>query len=176
MSTRTFGTGSSGTGRRLDLGSMISDRALAIDVSGIRRVFELGAKLENPVNLSIGQPDFTVPEEVKQATIDAIRNDRNGYTLTQGAPELLAAVTRRLRDDVGWEAPSDETGLLVTSGTSGALMLACLALLNPGDEAIIPDPYFVVYPVAGRPLTGARIVYVRHVSRLPHDGRPRGAT
>jgi aspartate/methionine/tyrosine aminotransferase len=51
----------------------------------------LGAKLKNPINLSIGQPDFPVPDSLKEATIEAIRADRNGYTLTQGAPELLQA-------------------------------------------------------------------------------------
>lgn len=144
--------------RRFDFDAMISQRARAIDVSGIRRVFELGAKLADPINLSIGQPDFPVPEPIKDATVDAIRADRNGYTLTQGAPELLDAVSRRLASDVGWEAPSDELGLLIASGTSGALLLACLATLNPGDELILPDPFFVVYPAMGE-ITGARVVY-----------------
>ena len=55
--------------------------------------------------------------------------------------------TRRTRGTFeSCATPSEELGLLVTSGTSGALMLACLALLNPGDEAIIPDPFFVIYP------------------------------
>ncbi len=139
-----------------DFDALISARARSIDVSGIRRVFELGAKLEDPINLSIGQPDFPVPDAIKDATIDAIRADRNGYTLTQGAPELLEAVERRLRDDVGWTI-GDDTGLLVTSGTSGALFLACLAVLNPGDEIIVPDPYFVIYPALGG-MCGARVV------------------
>ena len=140
-----------------DFDEMISQRARSIDVSGIRRVFELGAKLKDPINLSIGQPDFAVPQPIKQATIDAILADRNGYSLTQGAPELLQAVSRRLADDVGWTAPSGETGLMITSGTSGAIMLACLALLNPGDEAIIPDPFFVIYPALAE-ISGARVV------------------
>jgi aminotransferase len=142
----------------LDLDSLISDRAEAIDVSGIRRVFELGASLANPINLSIGQPDFPVPQPLKQATIDAIANDRNGYTLTQGAPELLSAISKHLGEDIGWEVPSDDLGLMVTSGTSGALLLAYLVLLNPGDEAIIGDPYFVIYPALGK-MTGAKTVY-----------------
>ncbi len=71
---------------RLDFEDLLSDRSLAIDVSGIRRVFELGAKLDNPINLSIGQPDFPVPDALKDATIDAIRTDRNGYTTKYGSP------------------------------------------------------------------------------------------
>lgn len=143
---------------RLDFGDLLSDRSLAIDVSGIRRVFELGAKLDNPINLSIGQPDFPVPQALKDATIDAIRADRNGYTLTQGVPELRSAIARRLHDDVGWDVPSDDLGLIVTSGTSGGLLLAMMATLNPGDEVIVPDPYFVVYPALTE-LTGGRPVF-----------------
>jgi aspartate/methionine/tyrosine aminotransferase len=128
-----------------------------MDASGIRRVFDLGAKLANPINLSIGQPDFSVPEEIKSAAIEAIRADRNGYTVTQGIPALHEAIWKELAADVGWAGPSDECAALVTSGTSGGLLLACLALLDPGDEAIIPDPYFVLYPQLG-PLTGGRMV------------------
>ncbi|MHC5113527.1 MAG: pyridoxal phosphate-dependent aminotransferase [Planctomycetota bacterium] len=142
----------------LDFDAMISARARSIDVSGIRRVFELGAKLENPINLSIGQPDFPVPDEIKRATVEAVDADRNGYTLTQGAPELLGAISRRLADDVGWTVPSDDHGVLVTSGTSGALLLACLALLDPGDEIVVPDPFFVIYPALGS-ISGARVKY-----------------
>jgi aminotransferase len=142
----------------LNVNDLLSDRTRSIDVSGIRRVFELGAKLKNPINLSIGQPDFPVPDSLKEATIEAIRADRNGYTLTQGAPELLQAVSQRLADELGWSVPSDETGVMITSGTSGALLLAAMTLLNPGDEAVIPDPYFVIYPALG-PMTGGRIVH-----------------
>ena len=138
--------------------ALISERALNIDVSGIRRVFELGAKLKDPINLSIGQPDFPVPQEIKQATIDAIQNDRNGYTLTQGAPDLLEATSKHLAKDVGWTVPSDDLGLLIASGTSGAMMLAMAAMINPGDEVIMADPFFVVYPALAE-ITGAKIVY-----------------
>lgn len=125
---------------------VISARARELDISGIRKVFELGAKLRDPINFSIGQPNFPVPDSIKQAAINAINADRNGYTLTQGIPELRRVVSQRLLADVGWETPSDDLGLIITSGTNGGLFLSCLAMLNPGDEVIIPDPYFVVYP------------------------------
>jgi aspartate/methionine/tyrosine aminotransferase len=141
----------------IDVQSILSERTRSIDVSGIRRVFELGAKLEDPINLSIGQPDFAVPDPIKQATIGAIEADRNGYTLTQGAPELLESVSRHLASDVGWDAPSDELGLIIASGTSGALLLAFTALLNPGDEVILPDPYFVVYPAIASITSGKAV-------------------
>lgn len=138
--------------------SLISERALGIDVSGIRRVFELGAKLTDPINLSIGQPDFPVPDPIKQATIRAIEDNHNGYTLTQGAPQLLRAVSKRLRDTIGWDLSSDDLDVMITTGTSGALLLAFMAVLNPGDEAVIGDPYFVIYP-AHATMAGATAVF-----------------
>ncbi len=141
----------------MDLASLISARAESIDVSGIRRIFELGAQLNDPINLSIGQPDFAVPESMKRATIEAIQNNKSGYTLTQGIPELRQRIGQRLREDLGWNAPSDQTGVMVTSGTSGALFLAAMALLDAGDECVIPDPYFVLYPNLAK-LTGAKAV------------------
>lgn len=131
----------------MDVRRLVTDRALAVDASGIRRIFQLGAQIENPINLSIGQPDFPVPEPIKRAAIEAIENDYNGYTQTQGIAPLRDKLTQWLATDLGWSFGSaGDPELLVTSGTSGALFLAFLALLGPGDEAIIPDPYFVMYP------------------------------
>ncbi|HED53855.1 MAG TPA: aminotransferase class I/II-fold pyridoxal phosphate-dependent enzyme [Phycisphaerales bacterium] len=131
----------------MDTERLICDRARAVDASGIRRIFNLAAKLQDPINLSIGQPDFPVPDRVKDAAIEAIRTDRNGYTLTKGIGPLLDRIAAHLRFDIGWDVPGDD-GLdcIVTSGTAGALTLLFLALIGPGDEAIIPDPYFAMYP------------------------------
>lgn len=140
--------------------NLLARRALSVDASGIRRVFELGRTLKNPVNLSIGQPDFPVPDAIKDAAIDAIRNDRNGYTLTQGIPELQSRIKQHLAHDLGWdfsENASHPMEAIVTSGTSGALYLLAMATLQEGDEVIVPDPYFVIYPhLAG--LFGAKAV------------------
>ncbi|MEE3001491.1 MAG: aminotransferase class I/II-fold pyridoxal phosphate-dependent enzyme [Planctomycetota bacterium] len=136
----------------------LSDRVSSIDVSGIRRAFQLGADLENPINLSIGQPDFPVPGVMKEAAIDAIQSDLNGYTLTTGHPPLLKAISTHLEKDINWNCGSDDLDLMITSGTSGALLLSFMAMLNPGDEVVIADPYFVVYPTLG-PMTGSSIVY-----------------
>jgi aspartate/methionine/tyrosine aminotransferase len=141
----------------LPLDRLISRRAKSIDASGIRKVFDLAAKLKDPINLSIGQPDFPVPQRMKQAAVDAILENRNGYTVTQGIPPLLDAIWKRLGEEVGWQGPSAERSAIVTSGTSGGLLLAFLCLLDAGDEAIVPDPYFVMYPQLGA-LTGGTIV------------------
>ncbi|MCC6322211.1 MAG: aminotransferase class I/II-fold pyridoxal phosphate-dependent enzyme [Phycisphaerales bacterium] len=142
----------------MDIERLISDRALSISASGIRRVFDLGAKLKDPINLSIGQPDFPVPDPLKSAAISAIQNNANGYTVTQGIAGLRTRIAAHLKADLGWQVdtrPSAEAdpsapGLLVASGTSGDLLLAFLALLNPGDEVIFADPYFVMYPHVAR--------------------------
>ena len=107
------------TASSLPVDRLISRRAKSIDASGIRKVFDLAAKLKDPINLSIGQPDFPVPEAMKQAAIDAIRENRNGYTVTQGIPQLLDAIWNRLRSEVQWEGPNADRVAIVTSGTSG---------------------------------------------------------
>src|SRR5437667_2245840 len=120
----------------------IADRMSSIEASGIRKVFELARTINDPINLSIGQPDFDVPEPIKLAAHKAIDAGHNAYTLTQGIPELR----QRLLADVRREYPDAKRELLVTSGTSGGLLLAMLATVNPGDEVILFDPYFVMYP------------------------------
>lgn len=123
--------------------SWIADRMRYIEVSGIRKVFDLAASLKNPVNLSIGQPHFPVPAAIKQAAHAAIDADRNGYTVTQGIAELRA----KLKADVNQRYPGrHDRELFITSGTSGGLVLALLSIINAGDEVIFFDPYFVMYP------------------------------
>ena len=141
----------------LDFDSLISHRARSIDASGIRRIFELGVKLEDPINLSIGQPDFPVPREIKDAVIEAIESDRNGYTVTQGDASVLAAVREQLAAEMGWSLEDENLGVMLTSGTSGGLVLAAMTLLEKGDELIVPDPWFVLYPQLAK-LTGASMV------------------
>jgi aspartate aminotransferase/aminotransferase len=124
-------------------------------VSGVRKVFELGESLKNPINLSIGQPHFDVPEPIKSAAKAAIDAGHNGYTVTQGIPELLAA----MRADVQARFPGQDREVLVTSGTSGGLLLTLLATVNPGDEIVTADPYFVAYPNVVA-LAGGKLVTV----------------
>ncbi|NLE39481.1 MAG: pyridoxal phosphate-dependent aminotransferase [Pirellulaceae bacterium] len=125
------------------------------DASGIRKVFDLGAKLKDPINLSIGQPDFDAPHEVRQAAVEAINSQKNGYSLTQGAPVLREKLQKRTDETYG----HDDRQLFVTSGTSGGLFLALMACANPGDEIIIFDPYFVMYEALAR-VVGAKVVHV----------------
>ncbi|MDA0838137.1 MAG: aminotransferase class I/II-fold pyridoxal phosphate-dependent enzyme [Planctomycetota bacterium] len=136
--------------------SKLADRMSRIDASGIRKVFELASKIEDPINLSIGLPDFDAPEQLKQAAIRAIEKGMNRYTVTQGEKGLQKALKKRLIADKGVN-PDGE--IMITSGVSGGIFLAFLTLLNPGDEILLPDPYFVIYKHVTR-LLGATPVYV----------------
>jgi aspartate aminotransferase/aminotransferase len=120
----------------------IADRMSAIEVSGIRKVFELARSLKDPINLSIGQPHFDVAEPIKRAAHQAIERGANGYTTTLGIAELRD----KLHAEVQRRYHHADREVFVTSGTSGGLVLALLAAVNPGDEVIFFDPYFVMYP------------------------------
>jgi aspartate/methionine/tyrosine aminotransferase len=119
----------------------IAERTTTFDSSGIRRVFDLASRLKDPINLSIGQPDFEVPAAVQDACIEAIRTGKNGYSPTQGLPVLR----EKLQTQIDGEYGHDDRHVFVSSGTSGALVLAILSLVNPGDEVLIFDPFFVMY-------------------------------
>jgi aspartate aminotransferase/aminotransferase len=105
--------------------------------------------------LSIGQPDFDVPEPVRRAAIEAIQSGKNGYALTQGMPVLR----ERLQAKIDREYGHDGRQVFVASGTSGALVLAMMALVNPGDEVIVFDPFFVMYNSLAA-MMGGTAVYV----------------
>ncbi len=119
----------------------IADRMKHIDASGIRKAFDMAKAMKDPINLSIGLPDFDVAEPVKLAAIDAIEHGFNAYTQTQGIPELRG----KIQSAVDAEFRHADRQVLITSGTSGALLLALCCVVDPGDEVIIFDPYFVMY-------------------------------
>lgn len=133
----------------------LADRTRLFDASGIRKVFDLGAKLQDPINLSIGQPDFDVADPVRQVAVEAIQSRKNGYALTQG----IAPLREKLQTEIKTQFGHDDREVFVASGTSGALMLALNVLVNPGDEVIVFDPCFVMYD-ALTAVVGGRVVYV----------------
>ena len=120
---------------------ILADRTELIDASGIRKVFALAESLEDPINFSIGQPDFDVPQELRNEAIKAIESGQNKYSQTAGDNLLRGKIAEQIENELGWKKPA----VLVSSGVSGALLLVFMALINPGDEVIIPDPYFVMY-------------------------------
>ncbi len=118
----------------------ISRRAQSVDSSGIRKVFDLASRLKNPINLSIGQPDFDTFDEIKQGAIAAINGGKNSYTQTQGIEPLREKLRARYQ-----LARFEDLDVFLTSGVSGGIFLAFMATLDPGDEILIPDPFFCIY-------------------------------
>jgi aspartate/methionine/tyrosine aminotransferase len=133
----------------------IAGRMKQIDVSGIRKAFDMAKSMRDPINLSIGLPDFDVAEPVKTAAIAAIEAGRNAYTVTQGIPELRG----KIQAAVEGELHHADRQVLVTAGTSGALLLAVCCVVDPGDELITFDPCFMMYRHLAT-LAGGRTVLV----------------
>src|SRR3989442_8166624 len=106
----------------------MADRMRHIEASGIRKVFELTKTLKDPVNLSIGQPHFDVPEPIKAAAHAAIDRGANAYTVTQGIPELRSKIQASVRARYPTHA---DRQAFITSGTSGGLLLALCCTVNP---------------------------------------------
>lgn len=120
---------------------LLADRTRKIEFSGIRKFFEMASGMTDPCDLSIGQPDYDAPEPVKKAAIDAIAAGKNRYTPSAGIPELRSRIADELESETGVRS-----NILVTCGVSGALTLALMTTVQPGDEVVFLDPYFVSYP------------------------------
>ncbi|MCB9887702.1 MAG: pyridoxal phosphate-dependent aminotransferase [Planctomycetes bacterium] len=138
----------------LDPAGILSERVKGIEPSGIRRIFELMATMQDPINLSIGQPHYEAPAELVEAAHRAMQRGINRYTVTQGLPELNALILADVEKRCGVRPQTS----LVTAGVSGGLMLAFQCLLNPGDEILLPDPGFVMYRHLAT-LCGAKVRY-----------------
>ncbi|HHQ45296.1 MAG TPA: pyridoxal phosphate-dependent aminotransferase [Candidatus Altiarchaeales archaeon] len=123
---------------------MISERVRDIPFSGIRRFFELVEKSEDIVSLGVGEPDFPTPDPLKISGIDAIREDYTSYTSNYGLLELRTLLSDKLEKENGIQV-NPEKQVLITSGTSEALDLAFRAILDPGDEVLVPEPSYVSY-------------------------------
>ena len=128
-----------------------------IELSGIRKAFLMAQKIKDPIDLSIGQPDFDVPSVIKEKAIESIRSGFNHYTPTAGIPELRGKIKNKLAKKNKIRVRPEQ--VLVTSGTTGGIFLSFFTLIDPGDEVIILDPYFVAYKELAK-LCGAKIKIV----------------
>jgi aspartate aminotransferase len=103
----------------------------------------LAAEGKPIINLSFGEPDFRTPDHIKQAAIDAINQNFTYYTPVAGIPDLKEAVKLKFKRDNNLEYNTDQ--IVVSTGAKNSIMNTVLALVNPGDEVIIPQPYWVSY-------------------------------
>lgn len=122
----------------------ISRRVARTAPSGIRKFFDIAATMENVISLGIGEPDFVTPEPILQAGIASLQRGETQYTSNSGTIELRNALSDHLAALYGVRYQPEEE-ILITVGVSEALYLAMTAVLNPGDEVIIPEPCFVSY-------------------------------
>jgi len=119
-------------------------RLSEVGLSEIRELFELSQGIDGVIDLGIGEPDFETPEHIKKAYIAALENGNTKYASSLGDPELRRAISEKCRKDGLSINPDSE--VLVTNGAVEAIYLAINSLVNPGDEVIVPDPGFLLYP------------------------------
>ncbi len=122
----------------------VSTRSQAVPWSGVRKMFDLAGRYKGVINLSVGEPDFNTPQHVLDAAADAMKAGYTRYTPNAGLMELREALAEKLRKENGIEA-DPATEIIATVGGMGALSLAVLAMIDSGDEVLIPDPGFVSF-------------------------------
>ncbi len=136
--------------------SLVSRTALEIPPSGIRRFFDIAAEMEDVISLSVGEPDFPTPWHVRDVGIDSLQKGRTKYSPNRGFTALCREIclyySRRFGLDYHFK-----TDVVVTVGGSEAIDLAVRALVNPGDEVLVPQPSFVCYDPIAR-LAGAKVI------------------
>jgi aminotransferase len=132
--------------------NFVSDRVQTVPPSGIRRFFDIAATMDDVISLGIGEPDFNAPAAVARAGAEALAKGDVHYTSNSGTIELRRAIADHV-DGLYGVRYDPETEILVTVGVSEALYLALTAILDPGDEVIVPEPCFVSY-ASGVTLTG----------------------
>lgn len=123
------------------MNKILSDRTNKMDASAYKRLFDLIHSRKDMINLSVGQAHYDVPEPIKAVAAKAINDGFNKYTPTQGLPELVEKLKTTIERNTG----HNPYGVMVTNGAAGALLLSFMVLLDAGDDALVPDPYFLSY-------------------------------
>jgi aminotransferase len=125
--------------------NLISQKVATLPPSGIRKFFDLLSSVEDVISLSIGEPDFVTPWHIREAGIYSLEKGYTMYTSNSGMPELRQELASYLELHYGVNY-HPEHEILITAGSSEGLDLVLRAIINPGDEVIIPDPCYVAYP------------------------------
>jgi aminotransferase len=124
--------------------SYLASRVVTLKPSGIRKFFDIVATMKDVISLGIGEPDFTTPEPIIEAGIRSLRAGETHYTSNSGILALREAVSGHLEHHYGIQY-DPKTEVIITVGVSEALYLALTAILEPGEEVIVPTPCFVSY-------------------------------
>ena len=152
---------------------MVTKRAEEIPPFIVMEVMEKAAAMEREgediIHLEVGEPDFDTPECIKEAAIRAIREGKTHYTHSLGLLELREAIAEHYFGKYGVEVSPEQ--ILVTSGTSPAMLLLFMSLLEPGEEVILPNPYYACYPNFVRMVEG-KPVFVKVLEEEGFQYRP----
>lgn len=143
----------------MDYTSLLNPVAQQLKPSGIRRFFDIAAEMDNVISLSVGEPDFQTPWHIRQKGVETLEKGRTWYTPNAGLMALREEIAAYVQRQIGVSyAPKDE--VLVTVGGSEAIDLAFRAILQPGDEVLIPEPSFVCYDPLTRMAGGVPVPLV----------------
>ncbi|MCC6013869.1 MAG: pyridoxal phosphate-dependent aminotransferase [Candidatus Verstraetearchaeota archaeon] len=130
-----------------------------IEESGIRKLFEIASKEKDIISLGIGEPDFDTPNHIKEYAIEALNKGYTHYTPNIGLKILRDAISEKLKKENNINADPD-SNIMITIGGNQAFFLALSTFINPGDEVIIPSPYFVTHAAATK-LVGGKVIEVK---------------
>ncbi|MCK9526053.1 MAG: aminotransferase class I/II-fold pyridoxal phosphate-dependent enzyme, partial [Limnochordia bacterium] len=126
------------------INKMLSEKVKVIKPSGIRKFFDIAATMEGVISLGVGEPDFPTPTSIREAGVRSIVDKGTKYTANVGLIELRRAISKYVESRFQVEYnPADQ--ILVTVGASEAVDLALRAVVNPGDEVLVPEPTYVSY-------------------------------
>lgn len=145
----------------MDFNKLLNRAVLDTKPSGIRKYFDIAEKMENVISLGVGEPDFATPWHIRQAGIQSLEDKKTRYTANRGIVTLRNEVSKYLKRkyNLCYNADSD---ILITVGGSEGIDCAIRAIVNPGDEVIIPQPSFVCYEPIVR-LAGGAPVFINTV-------------
>ncbi|MDY3791453.1 MAG: aminotransferase class I/II-fold pyridoxal phosphate-dependent enzyme [Oscillospiraceae bacterium] len=128
----------------MDYDKLISEKCKVMKPSGIRKFFDIAAQMDNVISLSVGEPDFQTPWNVRQAAITSLEKGKTKYTANAGIAELRTAISRNIEKTTGVKY-SDKDEIIVTVGGSEGIDIAIRTLIENGDEVLIVEPCFVCY-------------------------------
>ena len=141
----------------MDYTKALSDTVKEIKPSGIRKFFDIAGKMENVISLGVGEPDFRTPWQIRSAGIRSLEHGATRYTANKGLESLRAELARYIERRYGARYES-EGEILITVGGSEAIDMTLRALINPGDEVIIPQPSYVCYEPITRLAGGVPVI------------------
>ena len=128
---------------KFDYTAALNPTICEIRPSGIRKFFDIASEMEDVISLGVGEPDFITPWSIRDKGIQVLKKGYTQYTSNKGLPKLRQAVSEYLKDTFSVDFSAEQT--IITVGASEAIDIALRAIVDEGDEILIPDPSYVSY-------------------------------